>query len=147
MTRNVWLVVPSSAAAALSVAYSSFSHVHSAHGSRAEDAGTNEAYREQFDVATARAVAEVRTLAELCLPLVKVGGYWVAPKGPDPEDEVRDGLRAIETLGGEVNAISVERLGAEDDEKPEFTVVTVPKRAATPPQYPRRANAMKKRPL
>lgn len=117
--------------------------------SRAEDAGANEAYREQFDVATARAVAEVRTLAELCLPLVKVGGFWVAPKGPEPEEEVHDGLRAIEALGGEARDVRIEEmeLSGADDDKPAFTVVTVCKVTPTPAQYPRRANAMKKRPL
>ena len=118
--------------------------------SRAEDAGANEAYREQFDVATARAVAEVRTLAELCLPLVRVGGYWVAPKGPGPEEEVHAGLRAIETLGGEARDVRIDTMelqGTGDEGKPAFTVVTVRKVSPTPAQYPRKANAMKKRPL
>ncbi len=118
--------------------------------SRAEDAGSSEAYREQFDIATARAVAEVRTLAELCLPLVKVGGFWVAPKGPDPEAEVQDGLRGIETLGGDARDVRIETVGlsrTENDGKPAFTVVTVRKASPTPSQYPRKANAMKKRPL
>ena len=143
--------------------------------SRAEEAGINPAYREQYDIATARAVADVRTLAELCLPLFKVGGYWVAPKGPDPEAEVRDGLRAVEELGGD--EISIQRLGnkkngenegiegiegvewiegiegiEENQEEgtrdgPEFTVVTVFKARSTPSSYPRKANAIKKRPL
>ena len=131
--------------------------------SRAEEAGINPAYREQYDIATARAVADVRTLAELCLPLIKVGGYWVAPKGPDPEAEVRDGLRAVEELGGD--EISIQRLGnkkngenegiegiEENQEEgtrdgPEFTVVTVFKARSTPSSYPRKANAIKKRPL
>ena len=148
--------------------------------SRAEDAGTNEATRECFDIATARAVAEVRTLAELCLPLIKVGGYWVAPKGPDPEAEVRDGMRAIDILGGDVDGMRIETIagtgqdmertepglpprdgsidGGNDDgmttfsdelteKKPEFTVVTVHKARPTPAGYPRKANAIKKRPL
>jgi len=127
--------------------------------SRAEEAGINPAYREQYDIATARAVADVRTLAELCLPLIKVGGYWVAPKGPDPEAEVRDGLRAVEELGGD--DISIQRLGNKKNEEneeieenqegtrdgPEFTVVTVFKARSTPSSYPRKANAIKKRPL
>lgn len=124
--------------------------------SRAEDAGNDVAYRERFDVATARAVAEVRTLAELCLPLVRVGGYWVAPKGPGPEAEVHAGLHAIETLGGEAHGVCIDTMdtmgtmelsGTGGEGKPAFTVVTVRKASPTPAQYPRKANAMKKRPL
>jgi 16S rRNA (guanine527-N7)-methyltransferase len=115
--------------------------------SRAEEAGNNPAYREQFDVATARAVAEVRTLAELCLPLIKVGGYWVAPKGPDPESEVQEGVRAVQELGGDVDGLHIERLGSSGRGGPAFTVVTVSKARETPAAYPRKANAIKKRPL
>ena len=67
--------------------------------SRAEDAGRGP-LRESFDLVTARAVAPLPVLAEFCLPLVRVGGRFLALKGPDGERELEDGARAIEVLGG-----------------------------------------------
>ena len=66
---------------------------------RAEDVGRDAAYRERFDVCFARAVARMNTLAEYCMPLVKVGGWFLAYKS-DSEEEFREGIRAMETLGG-----------------------------------------------
>ena len=83
-------------------------------------------------------------LAELCLPLVRVGGYWVAPKGPDPEAEVEAGRAAIAALGGDVSRLRIEQ---SEVAGPEFTVLTVRKAASTPSAYPRNANQMKKKPL
>lgn len=67
---------------------------------RAEDAGQAPALRQAHDLAIARAVAELRVLAELCLPLVRRGGHWVAAKGPSPADEVAAAGPAIGRLGG-----------------------------------------------
>lgn len=71
------------------------------HG-RAEDVGQNKLYRERFDIVTARAVARMSVLSEYCLPLVKKGGYFVALKGPKAEDELDDGKKALEVLGGKL---------------------------------------------
>ena len=71
------------------------------HG-RAEDVGQNKLYREQFDIVTARAVANMAVLSEYCLPLVKKSGYFVALKGPKAEKELQDGQKAISLLGGKV---------------------------------------------
>ncbi|XP_062116416.1 uncharacterized protein LOC133830456 isoform X3 [Humulus lupulus] len=69
---------------------------------RAEDLGQNHCFREQFDVAVARAVAEMRILAEYCLPLVRIGGLFVAAKGHDPEAEVMNAERAIGMMGASI---------------------------------------------
>ena len=66
---------------------------------RAEDVGREERYREKFDVCFARAVARMNTLAEYCMPLVKIGGWFVAYKS-DSEEEYREALPALEKLGG-----------------------------------------------
>ncbi|KAL4534611.1 hypothetical protein Ndes2526A_g05495 [Nannochloris sp. 'desiccata'] len=69
---------------------------------RAEDAGQDPRLREQHTIAVARAVAELRQLAELCLPLVSVGGYWIAAKGTNPQAEVEAAENAIKELGGKL---------------------------------------------
>ncbi|OMO77549.1 rRNA small subunit methyltransferase G [Corchorus capsularis] len=69
---------------------------------RAENLGQDLGFREKFDVAVARAVAEMRILAEYCLPLVRVGGLFVAAKGHDPQEEVRNAERAIKLMGASV---------------------------------------------
>ena len=78
--------------------------VRTLHG-RAEEFGQNAAYRETFDLATARAVAKLPVLAELCLPFVRVGGQFVALKGPELEQELAESQRALETLGGRLGEI------------------------------------------
>jgi 16S rRNA (guanine527-N7)-methyltransferase len=110
---------------------------------RAEALGRAPAQREQYDVVVARAVAELRVLAEYCLPLCRVGGRFLAPKGPHVADEVAAARRAIETLGGGVAAIeAVDVPGVE-----RRSLVVVEKIAATPPHYPRGVGAPAKRPL
>lgn len=70
--------------------------------SRAEDFGQNPAFRESFDVVTARAVARMSVLSEFCLPLTKVNGYFLALKGASGMEELQEGKKAITTLGGKV---------------------------------------------
>ncbi|KAK3248403.1 hypothetical protein CYMTET_42129 [Cymbomonas tetramitiformis] len=114
---------------------------------RAEDAGKNKAgfeEREAHDVVIARAVAEMRILAELCLPLVPVGGIWVAAKGVDPSAELAASEKAIEELGGEL--VAIERVGSQAPEGYR-TAVIVRKVRPTPAKYPRRAGLPNKRPL
>lgn len=67
---------------------------------RAEEAGRQEGFRERFDVVTARAVADMRMLAELCLPCVRVGGSFWAMKSVESDGEIQSARRAIEVLGG-----------------------------------------------
>lgn len=107
---------------------------------RAEDLGRDAAHREQYDVATARALAPVRVLAEYALPLVRLGGEAVLPKGRGAEDEVRAAARALQLLGGEA---------AVHSPRAEFCspVVVVRKIASTPAAYPRRAGTPQRHPL
>jgi 16S rRNA (guanine527-N7)-methyltransferase len=110
---------------------------------RAESAGRDPAHREQYDVAVARAVAELRVLAEYCLPLCRVGGRFLAPKGAQVADELARAQAAVELLGGHVIAVEgVELPGVEPR-----TLVVIEKRAPTPAQYPRAAGVPAKRPL
>lgn len=113
--------------------------------SRAEAAGQTPANRDAFDIATARAVAETRTLAELCLPFVKPGGLWVAPKGVDPKAEVAAAGTAIKLLGGKV--VDLAAVGSFDAEGKQRTALVVAKLSPTPRQYPRSAPLPNKSPL
>jgi len=112
---------------------------------RAEDFGRDDARRESYDVVTARAVAELRVLAEFCVPLVRVGGHWVSAKNADVEAEAEDATRAVETLGGGAPLVRVVDAFAPDGSA--RTAVIYEKLKPTPDKYPRRAGMAKKRPL
>ena len=113
------------------------------HG-RAEEFALEKGFRDSFDFAAARAVADLRLLCELCLPFVKVGGRFLAMKGPDCGGEIDAALPAIRLLGGEVAArfdYSVPHTQVT------HRVVVVEKAAPTPENYPRRWAKMQKAPL
>ncbi len=113
------------------------------HG-RAEDVARLPAYREQYDVAVARAVAALPTLAELCLPFVRVGGQFVALKKGDLETEVGSARKALHALGGgEARLIAVPLEQLSDGRY----LVCSNKLCRTPDAYPRHAGAPFKRPL
>lgn len=114
---------------------------------RAEDGGKDAALREKFDVATARAVANMRVLAELCLPFVKVGGKMIAMKGKNAEIELKEAKKAIATLGGRNAAIENIELVGEDGEKITHPLITVEKKEKTPVSYPRPYAQISKKPL
>lgn len=95
------------------------------------------------DVATARAVANLNALAEYCLPLVKVGGLFLALKGAAGEEELAAAQGAITKLGGRVEAIHRYALPSGDAR----VLIVIRKERPTPPQYPRTAALMKKKPL
>lgn len=107
---------------------------------RAEDLGRDAAHRERYDVVTARALAPVRVLAEYALPLLRIGGEAVLPKGRGARDEVRAAARALDLLGGEA-AVHAPRTRFCSP------VVVLRKAAPTPPAYPRRAGTPQRRPL
>ncbi|MHB8589043.1 MAG: 16S rRNA (guanine(527)-N(7))-methyltransferase RsmG [Candidatus Dormibacteraceae bacterium] len=108
---------------------------------RAEDVGRDPLYRESFDVAVARAVAPMPVLAELCLPLVRVGGRLLAQK---TENEDVDGAgRAIDLVGGVLNRVA----GAPSAARRSGTVVIVEKVRSTPHAYPRRPGVPARKPL
>ena len=113
------------------------------HG-RAEDVGQNKLYRERFDIVTARAVARMSVLSEYRLPLVKKGGYFVALKGPKAEDELDDGKKALEVLGGKLIKDEELTLPASEEER---TLVLVQKVKSTPKKYPRQAGTPRRKPI
>lgn len=108
---------------------------------RAEDAAHDPRYREAFDLATARALAAMAVVAELCLPFVRVGGRLLAQK-TDRED-VSLATRAIALVGGSAMRV----LAAPSKARAAGTVVIVSKANPTPAEYPRRAGRPGRRPL
>ena len=112
---------------------------------RAEDGGKSPEYREKYDYATARAVAELRVLAELCMPYVKKGGSFIAMKGKNAEYELKDAKRAISLLGGKGASVeTVTLIGKEEHKHP---LITIPKIEKTPVTYPRPYAQISKKPL
>lgn len=113
------------------------------HG-RAEEYGLDPTYREQFDFATARAVADLRLLCEMCLPFVKVGGRFLSMKSVESDGELEQSRSAIEKLGGKL-------VGCHDYTIPHTNVthrvVVIDKIAPTPAGYPRRWAKIQKSPL
>lgn len=111
---------------------------------RAEEIARDPAQREGYAVAVARALAELATALELCLPLVRVGGLCVAMKKGDAAGEVAAAASALEALGGRLRE---SRDAGLPDLLPGHMLVVVEKIAPTPTRYPRRAGMPAKRPL
>lgn len=110
---------------------------------RAEEAGRNPSYREQFDYALSRAVASLPVLVEYLLPLVRVGGVAIAYKGPRVEEELRS-ARGIHLLGGGDTEVLFYRLPHVNASR---SLVLIKKLKETPPLYPRRPGRPAKEPL
>ncbi|CUH95774.1 Ribosomal RNA small subunit methyltransferase G [Propionispora sp. 2/2-37] len=110
---------------------------------RAEDAG-KKLEREQHDVALSRAVARLNVLSELCLPMVKPGGYFVALKGAQYLQEIKEGQSAVSLLGGRIEEVKPVSLPGLQDVR---AVIYIRKITATPVQYPRKAGTPEKKPL
>lgn len=115
--------------------------VQTVHG-RAEDGGRAADLREKFDIATARAVAKLPVLLEYALPFVKVGGYFLALKGPELEEELAQANKALKALGGELVEVGNFALG-------DYTrnIALIKKVSPTPKAYPRKAGTPQKKPL
>jgi 16S rRNA (guanine527-N7)-methyltransferase len=111
---------------------------------RAEELGQNRAYRQRYDLVTARAVSALPVLCEYCLPLARVGGRVLAPKKGDISQELSEGRRAARLLGGRLGKSYSFTLPG--DEEPR-TVISVRKVAPTPPGYPRRVGLARSQPL
>ena len=111
------------------------------HG-RAEEFAAD--HRESFDIVTSRAVANLRILAELCLPLVKPGGYFLAMKSVDSEEELAEARKAIETLGGSVEKTADYAIPGTDVR---HRLIFVKKIQKTDKKYPRTFAKIKKHPL
>ena len=99
--------------------------------------------REKFDVVTARAVSNMTLLSELCLPLTKVGGYYIALKGSN-EEEIDDSLYAIKVIGGEIEEKITFELPIENSGR---NILKIKKSVNTPKEYPRRYDKTVKNPL
>lgn len=100
---------------------------------RAEEAGKNPNYREQYNIVCSRAVAALNVLCEYCLPFVKVGGVFVAMKSAKAEEEIALAKNAIKTLGGEI----IEKKTFTLSDGGERNLIIIKKISQTPPKYPR----------
>ena len=118
-------------------------NVTALHG-RAEELGRNSNFRESFDICVSRAVANMSTLSEYCLPFVKIGGTFIAYKGPECSEELNNASNAIRMLGGEVMRIE----NPQFDELPfEHTLIDINKAESTRSKYPRKAGTPSKEPI
>lgn len=111
---------------------------------RVEDFANMTVHRENYDVVTSRAVARLNVLAEYCLPLVRVGGQFLAMKGPDAGNEVEEAEKAVATLGGKIESVNKFILPFSNDER---NIVVIQKLKSTPKIYPRKAGIPSKKPL
>lgn len=112
--------------------------------SRAEDGARDKRLREKFDIATSRAVANMSVLSEFCLPYVKVGGNFIALKGPSVDQEIKDSVTAINILGGEF--VDICEVSIEGTEL-RHNLVVVKKIKECSKIYPRKAGLITKNPL
>lgn len=110
---------------------------------RAEEGGKNALHREKYDVACARAVANLRELAEYCLPYVNVGGNFISMKGPDVQEEVNSAKPGIGTLGGKVREVRELKISDGSGR----SIIVIDKIKNTPPQFPRNSGKISKKPL
>lgn len=115
----------------------------SVHG-RAEDFGIDKNYRERFDIVTARAVATLPVLLEYCMPFVKMGGLFIAMKGPDAVEEIKESQKALDILGGVIDTVKFFTLPHSDNER---CVITIKKSRHTPTNYPRKSGKPTKQPI
>ena len=116
-------------------------HVEAVHA-RAEELARNKQYREQFDLCLSRAVANLSTLSEYCIPFVKVEGQFISYKSGEIEEEVNQAKKAISILGGNIREVYKFDLY---EQKRSFVVID--KKKKTPGAYPRKAGTPTKQPL
>ena len=119
------------------------SKITAVHG-RAEDFARQKDYREQFDLVVSRAVANLSSLSEYCLPYVKVGGRFVSYKSGKLNEELTAAQKAIHVLGGEAKEPVYFQLTGTEDER---SFVCIEKGKATPKKYPRKAGTPAKEPI
>lgn len=111
---------------------------------RAEDGGRNPIYREHFDVCVSRAVANLSTLSEYCMPFVKKGGYFISYKSCQIENEVAQAKEAIRLLGGRLKKSELMTIPDSDIQR---QFIFIQKTAPTPKAYPRKAGEASRHPL
>ena len=113
------------------------------HG-RAEELAKNKSYREGFDLCVSRAVANLSTLCEYCLPFVGITGYFCSYKSADSDKEIKNSENAVKILGGEIKSVDKFNLPGTDMGR---AIVNVEKIKNTPKKYPRKAGLPAKEPL
>lgn len=113
------------------------------HG-RAEDFGHQLEYREQYDLVVSRAVANLSSLSEYCLPFVKVGGYFISYKSGEIDEELENSKNAIKLLNAKVEEVIKYRLPDSDIQR---SIVVIKKEKNLPKKYPRKAGMPTKQPL
>lgn len=118
-------------------------NIETLHG-RAEEYGRKEGYRESFDIVVSRAVASLNTLSEYCIPFVKKGGYFIAMKGPEVDEEVETASNAIKKLGGKIVEKKDVHIPFSDLN---HNILIIKKIKETPKQYPRGGGNPRKKPL
>ena len=118
-------------------------NIQAIHG-RAEEIARNKLYREKYDVAVSRAVANLSTLTEYMLPFVKVGGKCICMKGANVNEELERAQNAIKELGGEIKRVDNFYLSDNDNER---NIIVIKKVKETNPKYPRKAGTPSKEPL
>ncbi len=118
-------------------------NIETIHG-RAEEFARNKMYREKYDVAVSRAVANLSTLTEYMLPFVKVGGKCICMKGANVKEEVDKAKNAIQELGGKIEKIDNFYLSNNDNER---NIIIIKKIKETKSKYPRKAGMPSKEPL
>ena len=111
---------------------------------RAEELARRKEYRQQFDLCVSRAVANLSTLAEYCLPFVKKGGMFVSYKSADADAEIKEADRAVRLLGGKIDQIEKFLLPGSEFGR---SLVCISKQKDTPKAYPRKAGTPGKEPL
>lgn len=111
---------------------------------RAEELGQNKKYRESFDVATSRAVANLSTLSEYLIPLIKINGKVISMKAGDTQDEIDGAKKAIKVLGGKIEKVDEFNLPQTDIRR---TIILIKKEEKTPNKYPRKAGTPSKDPI
>ena len=111
---------------------------------RAEELGRNKKYREEFDIAVSRAVANLSTLSEYLIPFVKVGGKCICMKGADIDEELNNAKKAIEVLGGKILKKDIFKLPKSDLKR---SVIIVEKVKKTSQKYPRKPGTPAKEPI
>ncbi len=111
---------------------------------RAELFGKNEKFRHKFDIVMARAVARTSVLSELCLPLLRTNGTFIAMKGANIEEELNDAKDAVELLGGKIKEVQYFTLPEDNGER---NILIIDKKRKTPKNYPRKPGVPNKNPL
>ena len=117
--------------------------IEALHG-RAEDYASDNKYREKYDICVSRAVANLSTLSEYCIPFVKENGFFISYKAGESEEEINNSKNAIKILGGKINKVEEFVLPGTDVSR---VFVFIRKQELTDKKYPRKAGVPAKKPL